>query len=223
MKRLLVRAALAVVAAVAVAAPSQAAFSVTLSNGVDPSVTITDGGAGDLNPLAGFILIGPTNFGGYSLSGGISSSFVSGTNAELQQSELSVTNVNGANPITITAFNTANTNPTGPVGVETRLTVLNFQGDGTVSSNTGIDAAALAPVSTTNAAGLFINTTNAVAPGSYTFSNRVTLSLAQGANVDVQARSILAPVPAPSALLLAGLGVPALGLIRRWTRRPAIA
>lgn len=226
MTRLLVRSVVAVLSAVAVAAPSQAAFSVTLSNGVDADVTITDGGAGDLNPLAGFILVGPTNFGGYTLSGGISSSFLSGSTAEIQQSELFVTNMSGTVPITITAQNTGNTAPTGPVNVETRLTLLNFIGDGTVSSVTGIDATTVAPASL-NAAGLSINTGVANTPASYTFSNQVTLAIDEGSNVDIQSRSVLAPVPAPSALLLAGLGVPALGLIRRWTRsgsaQPAVA
>jgi hypothetical protein len=231
MKRLL---ALAVAAVTALASTNaaQAAFILELRSGASvgyiydnnvypgipfPLVAIgtdSNGTLGNLNVPT------PFNFAGYTVSASLAATYTVGPPVEIQQSILSVTNNAGIAPLVVTALNTGNTSPTGPTNIETRLTFLHgtglIAGNG-VTTDTGIDNNFYAPV-TLSGFGAASNTANAPAPANYTFSNRITFNLAQGANVDIQSRSILSAVPEPSTLLMAGLGVPALGLIRRWKR-----
>lgn len=226
------------VAALSLGGEARAAFSVTLLATGNAPLVITDnvlGAPGDQNGTTNRIDVGPTPFsyGGFTISTSSSADYTPDTGsgvALIGQSVLSIRNDSNSGTLTITATNTGTTSPVGTAvnNIESRLTLVEITGTGTVSSRTLVNAftSSAATLSAFGSASAFDNTN---LPASYSFSNQLTFQLAVGSQVDVQSRSFLTgtsttggggnPVPAPPTLLAAMTALPVLGVFGAIRRR----
>jgi hypothetical protein len=138
---------------------------------------------------------------------------------------------------TVTIAISADMTTPGAIGtylnLKQNVTVLNFyKSDGRVSTNTNNKVEAYANASPdsvytptltftgvpggSSSEALFFQTASP-----YTLTQYFTITLDAGEYVSLQGDVDIEPLPAPPAIVLTALGIPALGLVRRWTRKTA--
>lgn len=229
MSRVLFRLA-AVVAALAAAGSAQAAFTATLTSGANAPLVLTFAST----PLGTV----SANYGGYSVSviGNTNAPGVGGL-AYLSQTTININNatagglpaltvVTASDPYTIGAGLAHLTNDLGASSLPTNATASAFSSIAPGGNTPTVTINGFVPGTTPPSASSSANygTTNP-----FGMSNSLTISgltAGQTASVTVTTNARVTAVPAPPAVVIAALGVPALGLVRRWTRKapqPAVA
>jgi hypothetical protein len=236
MKRFLVR-SLVVAIALAISSSAQAAFTVTFSNGVNPNIVVTDGGLSDIDGAVNGTIVysNASLFGQYNLTlftatanapgGGITVGGQFG--AQVTQQTLSITGL-VASPNALSITTTPDPYTFGGNNVYTVTNAFGSSGvatGATATATTTISPGGTTPVATIIGTGIpsgdQSTTGNFASSNPFTLSNLVVLnglSTGRQAQLTLNSTAVVA-VPAPSALLLLGLGIPALGLVRRWTRK----
>ncbi len=225
-RKFLLTAGLAVTAALAVPAASQAAFMVTFSVSGQPSIVIVDNGAGDTNPTANRIGFSGTIDGFNVDIDATSNSPTGGIGGARIQQNLLVTTVGGApaNPLVVDVFSDGFTLGAGPVRLTNAISESTFDPVGVATATSTISPGGTTAPATVSSgrvpdAQSSILVTNTTSP--FSLSNSTTISGLQGngsqfnGTVTTTANLAVNAVPAPSALLLGLLGVPAFGLLRR--------
>jgi hypothetical protein len=217
-RKFLLTTALAVTAALAAPSASQAAFTLTING-----TTITDGGAGDLDPTAGVIFY-TNNAGidGYRING-ITATTTSPTSIAGLYTVQVAANVRGLGtqvaPLVITSDSDGFAFTGGVVTVLNSLSQSAFTSvGGSATGTTNITAGGTTPVATilsgpTNSDSTSLVTSTGV---SFSLSNTLTITGLTGLErFNGTLDSDVRPTPAPAGLILAALGLPAFGLLRR--------
>ncbi len=230
----------AVVASLAVVSESRAAFSVTFSTAGATTVVVQDGSALDSNLTTNEITVANFSLGSYDFSG-----FTASSNAPS-----AVTEIDGIRRIT-SGFTVRTTGtPQGSLFVElledafafpgpTDVLVRNLIGNSTISRGNATTTTIISPGGTTStvmvmppAPGSASSTLLTSTSGVFTLTNRFTLnSQVSGSQFSGTSTSEVLPAnsqaanptPAPAGLLLAALGIPAFGLLRRFSRKMGTA
>jgi len=212
----------ALVTAALLGSPGQAraAFTLHIVSGAD-NITVTDGGAGDVNPLTGAITFAGTagNFL-VSVNTAISNSG-SGNPAVLSQVNGLVST--GAGTITITAADTNFSTPL-PAAVTNVVSQLSNT-QSTISGQTVVFRSALngvpgTPITETATSGV-VSATDVFFNGAnpFTLSNVTTVTVnGAGVSVNTTGQTSVNAVPAPAGIVLALTALPALGA-GGWLRR----
>lgn len=201
-----------------------------LSDGVN-SVMVSDGGAGDLNSVAGAVTLA-TNLGRWAINVTTGLTYPALGTADSPQLELSSLNVSssrgGSSTLTIMFSQTGFTSlggdwnaswggiSTGTVQYQTYMDGTNtIFGTGTALTNTGLLTAG--PFSGTN-------TSDAIVGAPYSLTQLVTINHGRGVNLSSfnaeLSGGVSRGVPEPSTLLLLGVGFLGLAL---WRRKEASA
>jgi hypothetical protein len=231
MKGLIVRIA-AVLAVLTAAGSAPAAFSVRFSVGntmANPDIVIVS--ATNLITYSNNNLFGQYNLESFSATtnspGGITVGGQFG--AQIRQVTLNIIGLSGT-PTALTITTSSDPFNIGTGGLYTVTNALAHSGlsDGAVAdATTTITPGGTTPTATLVGTGIASNqrttTADLASTNPFTLSNSLMLTgltTNEQASLTLTSTAIQA-VPAPSALLLVGLGVPAFGLIRRWTRKPA--
>ena len=218
-RKFLLTAALAVTAAFAVPSASQAAFTLTING-----VTITDNGAGDTNGLLGEIGYSNASQDGYNFRSvtATTTSPVSVGGFYTIQLNANIRGINGVSPIVITADSDGFVGAGGFVTVINALSQSSFTGTGNATGTTTITAGGTTPVANVSSGAANADTTTLIASTgpSFTLSNTLTITGLTGVNrFNGTLDSDVNPTPAPAGLILAALGLPAFGLLRRKFRK----
>ena len=226
-RKFLLTAALAVTAALAAPSASQAAFTLTFQVGAN-TLVVTDNGVGDSNPLAGKIDVNPLTpaFFGYDLSeygARTSSPGTLGDEYVLSQRGQITKTDNSAAPLKVTVFSDGFVQTGFGLTVANRLANTLLQGTGvTTTGQTTVTPGGVSPLATVSTNGgsdnTFFNTTTV---GTFSMSNEFNISgLNKGKSyVGSLTTAAFVPTPAPAGLILAALGLPAFGLLRRKFRK----
>jgi hypothetical protein len=213
--------------------PADAAFQLRLSDdGGTTFTTITDGGAGDSSSMAGVIVFnGAIGNWIVNVTTGISKPVFPNT-PSLAKMDLNSTNVhaNSSGTLTIELTDTGFSLVPSPFNY-----ILNNQFGGTISGGTvtaqsfiGVtefDTSTFSsPVLGPLGPGAFAASSSSTFAGSSPFSITQRLNLTVGAGVTNFSGDFETTVvtPAPPSLLLAGLGLPFLGLAYWYKRKPAL-
>jgi hypothetical protein len=196
------------------------ALAIMLSDG-GGSITVTDNGFGDINPLSGIITIGGA-FGAFDVNviTGISDPFLgSGNKPTMDLNQVSVNSYGSSGSLTVALTDTNFWLSQPGAAVVTSYVGGTFL-NGSVSASTGVDlgnqAFGSADYVANNgsfggAAGAFSNETSAsfnYAGGLFSLTQTVVLNLgAPGvASFDLQSRVTSVPEPSSAAFLMMGLG-----------------
>lgn len=222
-RKFLLTAALAFIAALAAPSSSQAAlvFSLTING-----TTINDGGLGDADGIKnGTILVAENRvFDGYKFSGfsaSSSSPTTDGGTFNIGQGGKITNTINNAGLLTVTVLSDGFVNPVAGLMVTNTLSNTLFQGGGVTTGQTTVTPGGISPLVTLFKKDFGSSSFNTNTPaGLFTMSNVFTLNgLAQGNNYRGSLSSEAIPAPAPAGLILAALGLPAFGLLRRKFRK----
>ncbi len=214
-RKFLLTAALAVTAALAAPSASQAAFTLTIN-----ATVITDNMAGDLDPTVGTIFYSNAlGINGYSIVGITASTTSPTTFGGLYSVSVNAT-VRGLGtqvaPLVISADSGGFVYAGGFVTVNNSL-ARSFLSTGSVTGNTTITPGGTTSTATVTS-GISGDTSSLVTStaASFSLSNKLTITGLTGTGrFNGSLDSDVSPTPAPAGLILAALGLPAFGLLRR--------
>jgi len=221
--RFLLTAAVAVAAALAAPATSQATFTVTIKEGATTVGSFTDSDNDGIITIAA----GPTAFGDFSITGSFSSSTRLTPNvspATLMISALSVVNndATNAHTLTIEVSDSPFSTPVGPKNLWSNLSATALNGTYSITNaidgvnGTTVTASGTGPGSIVYGQGV-----NGVFNGPYTTGATYTLSMLATINLNAGGQlqteggnAQVFPTPAPAGLVMLAGALPFAGLLR---------
>jgi len=220
-RKFLMAAIVAGIAALAGPATSQAAFTITIHDGVHADVVFsTSGNLINDSAVMGNYTVTVT---GFSNSPGFADSQVSNTAIAF-----TTTGPTAATTFTITAADDRFTNIAAGTlsNVHTFFAASTLNGTGVGISNLNGSPVAGSAINLAGTSSGTSDTTATVPTNPYEFGNTMTLNLnasnvtTRNRQANVEIDSSIRPVPAPAGLLLAATALPFCGLLRRRLRRP---
>ena len=216
-RKFLLTATLAVVAALAAPSASQAAFTLTFQSGAITTV-VTDNGVGDNNASFGEIGVANILVNGYLIKAyGTTTSSPGQEGGAFVLSQFGRLTGVGTGPVlTITAFSDGFTTLGTALLVKNSLASTLLQSGG-ITGQTTVTPGGVSPISNLGAPGFNEKTFTTATSGVFSMSNefKITgLSSDSGSTTSLTSTAVI-PTPAPAGLILAALGLPAFGLLRR--------
>ena len=216
-RKFLLTTALAVTAALAAPSASQAAFTLTFQSGLITTV-VTDNVGIDTNSAVGVIGVANLSINGYTLKEyGATSSSPGQEGGEFVLSQFGKIKGVGTGPLlTITAFSDGFISSYAGLSVSNRLASSLLQ-SGSISGQTTVTPGGMSPISTLNGPGYDEEIFDTTTSSPFAMSNEFKISgLKATKNSTTSLTSVaVSVVPAPAGLILAALGLPAFGLLRR--------